>query len=77
MFFIFSKILAFVLLPQLHSLFLSDAGPVYVQCLAPGAGQRGVVLAFLLPLVYSWTLVGETLVRPLENHMMCPAPEPD
>ena len=75
MFFILSKILAFVLTPQLHSVFcLFGAG----LCSVFGAkrlARMAVLLAFLLPLIYSWTFIGETLVRPLENHVGVPAPE--
>ena len=75
MFFLFSKVLAFVLTAQLHSVFcLLGAG----LCSVFGArrlARRAVVLAFLLPLIYSWTFVGEILVRPLENHIGVPAPE--
>ena len=75
MFFLFSKVLAFVLTAQLHSVFcLLGAG----LCSVFGArlgNRRAVMIAFLLPLIYSWTFVGEILVRPLENHIGVPAPE--
>ena len=75
MFFILSKVLAFVLTPLLHSVFcLFGAG----LCSAFGArrlARWAIFFAAILPLVYSWTFVGNMLVRPLENYVVTPTPE--
>ena len=73
MFFILSKILAFLLTPQLHSVFCLIAAGLFSILRLRQLARIAVVLAVVLPLVYSWTFVGEALVRPLENQAAAPA----
>lgn len=74
MFFILSKLLAFVLSVHLHSVFCLFSAGVFSLLKARRLAKAAVFLAVLLPLIYSWTLVGETLIRPLENHFDVPSP---
>ena len=75
MFFMFSKILAFLLAPMLHSLFCLLASGLFLLIRAKFLAQLCLILAGALPLLYSWTFFGAQLVRPLENYANIPARE--
>ena len=75
MFFILSKILAFVLTPHLHSVFCLFGAALCSVFKAKRLARTAVFLAACLPVIYSWTFVGELLVRPLENYAALPASE--
>ena len=75
MFFVFSKILAFLLAPMLHSLFCLLASGLSLLIKAKFLARLFLTLAGALPLLYSWTFFGEQLVRPLENYADIPTRE--
>ena len=75
MFFVFSKILAFLLAPVLHSLFCLLASGLFLLIQAKFLARICLILAGALPLLYSWTFFGAQLVRPLENYANIPARE--
>ena len=75
MFFVFSKILAFLLAPMLHSLFCLLASGLFLLIKAKFLARLCLILAGALPLLYSWTFFGEQLVRPLENYADIPTRE--
>ena len=72
MFFVFSKILAFLLAPMLHSLFCLLASGLFLLMGAKLLARICLILAGTLPLLYSWTFFGAQLVRPLENYTDVP-----
>ena len=72
MFFAFSKILAFLLAPVLHSLFCLLASGLFLLIRAKLLARLCIILAAALPLLYSWTFFGAHLVRPLENYADIP-----
>ena len=75
MFFVLSKILAFLLAPMLHSLFCLLASGLFLLIRAKFLAQLCLILAGALPLLYSWTFFGAQLVRPLENYADIPTRE--
>ena len=72
MFFLFSKILAFLLAPMLHSLFCLLASGLFLLMGVKLLARICLILAGALPLLYSWTFFGAQLVRPLENYTDVP-----
>ena len=72
MFFVFSKILAFLLAPVLHSMFCLVASGLFLLIRAKLMARLCLILAGVLPLMYSWTFFGAQLVRPLENYADMP-----
>ena len=60
MFFVFSKILAFLLAPMLHSLFCLLASGLFLLIRAKFLALLCLILAGALPLLYSWTFFGAT-----------------
>ena len=72
MFFVFSKILAFLLAPMLHSWFCLLASGLFLLIRAKSLARLCLILAGALPLLYSWTFFGEQLFRPLENYADIP-----
>ena len=68
MFFVFSKILSFLLAPMLHSLFCLLASGLFLLIRAKFWARICLILAGILPLLYSWTFFGAQLLRPLENY---------
>ena len=75
MFFVLSKILAFLLAPMLHSLFCLLASGLFLLIRAKLWARICLILAGILPLLYSWTFFGAQLVRPLENYADIPQRE--
>ncbi len=75
MFFVLSKILAFLLAPMLHSLFCLLASGLFLLIRAKLWARICLILAGILPLLYSWTFFGAQLVRPLENYADIPPRE--
>ena len=73
MFFVFSKILAFLLEPVLHSLFCLLASGLFLLFRAKFLAKLCLILAGALPLLYSCTFFGAQLVRPLENYADIPS----
>lgn len=72
MFFVFSKILAFLLAPMLHGLFCLLASGLFLLFKAKFLAKLCLILSIALPSIYSWTFFGEQLVRPLENYTSIP-----
>ena len=68
MFFVFSKILAFLLAPMLHGPLCLLASGLFLLIKAKFLARLCLILAGALPLLYSWTFFGAQLVRPLENY---------
>ena len=72
MFFVFSKILAFLLAPMLHSLFCLLASGLFLLIKKKILARLCLILVGALPLLYSWTFFSEQLFRPLENYADIP-----
>ena len=72
MFFILSKILAFMLSPHLHSVFCLLFAGLFSAIRAKRLAKMAVILAVILPVFYSWTFIGNAFVRPLESHAPVP-----
>ncbi|MEC7705363.1 MAG: hypothetical protein VYE61_02405, partial [Pseudomonadota bacterium] len=75
MFFVFSKILAFLITPMLHSLFCLLASGLFLLIRAKLLARLCLILVGALPLLYSWTFFGAQLIRPLENYSDIPTRE--
>ena len=68
MFFVFSKILAFLPTPMFHSLLCLLASSLFLLIWAKLLAQLCLILAAALPLLYKCTFFGAQLLRPLKNY---------